>query len=670
MPIRTYLLLIVLISTLGGVALTSIQLQRNAERLHAEAEIRHAEIFVTSLRPLEDSLRQFFSNFDLYIGSGQFFMEGGIKEGLALFDGFFAEVERMAPTAEQQEAVRVLARDMAGFAKFIAAVKEHGRDLPNDVLNEFDRESQKPVDDFMRLHGLAEAHLTATVSAAAQLRQTSRTSFVVSVLCFVLISILLLRWALRSIARPVTRLALSAEAAVEHGSHFQATQAGATEINRLSDSIGHLTNSLEALVLKRTDELHRKNHELNAEVARRAETENRLRVAKTAAEAASAAKSDFLAVMSHELRTPLNSILGFSDVLREGIQGELNEDQQKSVDNISTSGKHLLSLINDILDLSKIEAGKETLNLESLEVEPLCEDVVTLLGSRAEKRSIRIERWVCDEVAHVTGDRRRVRQILFNLLSNAMKFSREGGRVGLEVGLRSKADGTDGMVEFVVWDEGIGISKENQKKLFEPFVQVDSRLVRNHEGTGLGLSLVKRLVRLHGGQVEVESEEGEGSRFIVLLPWSKTATGRASTESVRDETVKRSLARAPDRRPLVLLVEDNELNQQSITTYLEANRFEVLVADNGESALRLAETQEFDLVLTDVQMPDMDGLELTRELRRREATRDVPLIALTAQAMNDDRERCLNAGTNDYLAKPLDLARLVELANKFTGRGV
>lgn len=673
MPIRTYLLLIVLISTLGGVGLSSLQLQRNTARLEAEAEIRHAETFVSSLRPLEDSLRSYFSNFDLYIGSGQFFMEGGIRDGLARFSEFLREMERMAPTEKQKEAVRVLAADMAGFGKFIKAVQKHGGDLPNDVLNDFDKESQKPVDDFGSLRELAEAHLAAMVLNASQIQQASRTVFVVSLLVFVLVSAGLLRWASSSIARPIARLTLSAEAAVEHGGHFQTTRSGAGEVRRLSDSIGHMTNSLEALVLRRTDELNRKNHELNEEIARRAETENRLREAKTAAEAASAAKSDFLAVMSHELRTPLNSILGFSDVLQEGMQGELNDDQKNSIGNISTSGKHLLSLINDILDLSKIEAGKETLNRERIEVDALCGDVVTMLSRQAEKKSIAIQRTISKDVGRVTADRRRLCQILFNLLSNAVKFTPEGGSVGLEVRRRSSAaeqrvDGVGEIVEFVVWDDGIGIAAENREKLFEPFVQLDSRLARRHEGTGLGLSLVKRLVKMHGGRVRVESEEGQGSRFVVQLPCSDDEVGGAPSENALDESAVLFLRTQSQRPPVVLLVEDNELNQQSITAYLEANKFEVLVAGDGDTALRLAEAQNFDLILSDVQMPGMDGLELTRRLRGRESTREVPIITLTAQAMAGDRERCLQAGANHYLAKPLDLKQLVTLANRFTGR--
>jgi len=673
MPIRTYLLLIVLISTLGGVGLSSLQLQRNTARLEAEAEIRQAETFVSSLRPLRDSLRGFFSSFDLYIGSGQFFMEGGIKEGLSLYTEFFRDLERMAPTDEQKEAVRVLARGMTGFEKYVKAVQEHGQELPNEVLNGFDRDSQKPVDAYAHLQKLAADHLATTLTDVSKVQEDSRTASVIALLAFVLVAIGLLRWASRSIASPIARLTLSAETAVEHGGHFQSTNAGANEVQSLSESIGHLTNKLEALVLRRTDELHRKNHELNEEIACRAETENRLRLAKTAAETASAAKSDFLAVMSHELRTPLHSILGFSDVLVEGIQGELNAEQKRSVNNISTSGKHLLSLINDILDLSKIEAGKESLNLEGVDVEMLCEEVVTLLSRQAGKKSIKIQKSIAKDVGKVTADRRRIRQILFNLLSNAVKFTPEGGAIGLTVDLGRKSDHranakASELVEFVVWDEGIGISEENQEKLFEPFVQVDSRLARSYEGTGLGLSLVKRLTKMHGGRVVVESEEKKGSRFIVQLPWSRAESAGNISDVALDESAALFLQRNSNQRPLVLLVEDNELNQQLVVAYLESEKFEVLVAEEGATALRLVEAQQFDLILTDIQMPGMDGLELTRELRKRERTRDVPVVALTAQAMAGDREECLRAGANEYLTKPLDLKQLVAVANRFFGR--
>ena len=670
MPIRTYLLLIVLISSLGGVGLSYIQLQRNTTRLHVEADIRRADTFVSSLRPLEDSLKGFLSNFDLYIGSGQFYMEGSISLSLELYEGFFADLERLAPNDEQKASVRSLAEDLLKFDRYMEAVKEHGNQLPNDILNEYDKNSLKQVADFEQLREQAVTHLNTMIMRSREVQEASRLVFVGSVAVFIVVAVALLRWASRSIGGPIGRLTSSAEAAVEHGGHFQSTQLGASEVVRLSAAIGHLTNSLEAAVMKRTDELNKKNRELNQEISRRAETENRLLEAKTSAEAANAAKSDFLAVMSHELRTPLNSILGFTDVLKDGIQGALNVDQLKSLNNIADSGKHLLALINDILDLSKIEAGKESLSYESIEIESICRDAVGLLSSQAAKKSVDLKLTVAPEAVWVHADRRRLRQILFNLLSNAVKFTAEGGAAGLEVELRPDKTGgkSDGYVRFSVWDEGIGISRENQKKLFQPFVQVDSRLARNYEGSGLGLSLVKRLVKMHGGRIKVKSREGKGSRFSVYLPWSSDIAGTLHDSALLEDSSIGFYKGNPNWRPMVLLVEDNRMNQESITAFMEANRFDVLVAEDGDTALRLAENQRFDLILTDIQMPGMDGLELTRRLRERAATREVPIIALTAMARDEDRDRCLAAGVDEFLTKPLDMTELVKLADHLTGR--
>jgi signal transduction histidine kinase/CheY-like chemotaxis protein len=681
MPIRTYLILMIVISTAGGVGLAYIQSQRNQHRLEAAAEIRRAETFLTSLRPVEDTLRSFFSTCDLYLGSQQIYLATGAEQQLDLFSGFFKDVEKLAPGEKHKKSVRKLASDLEKIRRFLNSADDSavaGEPVPYQVLDDFDRESSLVVEEFENLRALAEKGLAGSLRAGNRLGQSNRSLFVVSVVVFVVVAFALLQWVSRSISSPIAELTASAELVVDRGGYFQARTAGASEVRRLSDSIGHMTNSLETLVLKRTDELHQKNYELNEEISHRAETEKKLRDAKTTAEAANAAKSDFLAVMSHELRTPLNSILGFSDVLKEGIQGEMNEDQLKSLGNISASGKHLLSLINDILDLSKIEAGKETLTVESIGIESICRDTVGLLRNQAAKKGVELKLLVAPEAKRVRADRRRLRQILFNLLSNAVKFTPQGKSAGLDVALRRRppadeagdSERKDGYVRFSVWDEGIGISDENQKKLFQPFVQVDSRLARSYEGTGLGLSLVKRLVKMHGGRIKVESGEGQGSRFSAYIPWSADDLGTENESALLEDSAVGFFRNSPNRRPMVLLVEDNQMNQQSITAYLEANRFEVLVADDGETALRLTEGQGFDLILTDVQMAGMDGLELTRELRHRERTRNLPIVALTAQAMDGDRERCLEAGMTDYLSKPLDLKMLVELANKLTGRPV
>ena len=387
-----------------------------------------------------------------------------------------------------------------------------------------------------------------------------------------------------------------------------------------------------------------------AELALRAANDNLARAARL--------KDEFLAAMSHELRTPLNAVLGFSEVLMDGVHGELNEKQRRALGNISDSGRHLLSLINDILDLSKIEAGKERLVMDTVYVDSLCETSLQFVRTQAAKKRLRLNLQLAPGLTTLHGDERRLRQVLVNLLTNAVKFTPEGGQVGLEV--RPTADGK--CIALTVSDTGIGISAEDQAKLFQPFVQLDSKLSRQYSGTGLGLSLVLRLAELHGGQVRLESAPGQGSRFTVTLPWQPAAPPAPATAPslAPAQSAASTAAPAPaPARPVVLLAEDNPMNRETIVTYLTAKGFCVVIAENGEEALRQAKATQPAVILMDIQMPGMDGLEATSILKSRPETARTPIIALTALAMTGDRERCLAAGADDYMAKPVNLRELV-----------
>ncbi|MDH3674301.1 MAG: PAS domain S-box protein, partial [Anaerolineae bacterium] len=370
-------------------------------------------------------------------------------------------------------------------------------------------------------------------------------------------------------------------------------------------------------------------------------------------------KDEFLANMSHELRTPLNAILGMSQVLRNEVYGSLNGDQLDALEHIEEGGSHLLDLINDILDLSKIEAGKLELAIGPALVNVVCQASLLFIKQEAQKKRIKVVSEVDESVDTIQADQRRLKQILVNLLSNAVKFTPDGGRVGLKV----KYDQAQEVVHFTVWDTGIGISEEDMKHLFDPFVQIDSKLSRQHEGTGLGLSLVARLAELHGGGLFVESKEGQGSRFTVSLPWSM-ADNRAQVANGDPPTVE--LESVPpaitgQQSAHVLFAEDNEVNIITVRDFLQAKGYRVTVARNGEEALERAKEERPNLILMDIQMPEMDGLEATRHLRTDDELNTVPVVALTALAMPGDRERCLAAGANEYLSKPVNLKRLVEV---------
>ncbi|MBK8782663.1 MAG: PAS domain S-box protein [Anaerolineales bacterium] len=378
---------------------------------------------------------------------------------------------------------------------------------------------------------------------------------------------------------------------------------------------------------------------------------------------ANRAKDEFLANMSHELRTPLNGILGFSETLLEGVRGPLNERQGQALEIIQSSGQHLLGLINDILDVAKIESGKFELQLETLVVNDICNSSLNFIKQMAVKKSISVEYSSRPASSTLIADPKRLKQILVNLLNNAVKFTPEKGRVKLDV----LADAETGLMRFSVTDTGIGIAPEDQRKLFQPFVQVDSSLSRQYEGTGLGLMLVKKLVEMHNGSVEMKSEPGNGSCFTFTLPWSEEVQEK-HTQSLTDDKEKSmapGLGSAKRTHTKILLAEDNEANVTAIMDYLEFHGYEVTVAHDGREVFSKAEKMLPDIVLMDIQMPNVNGFEATRRLRSDPRFATVPIIALTAFAMSGDRERCLAAGMNEYLSKPVKLKELQQMIERF-----
>jgi signal transduction histidine kinase/ActR/RegA family two-component response regulator len=367
-------------------------------------------------------------------------------------------------------------------------------------------------------------------------------------------------------------------------------------------------------------------------------------------------KDEFLANMSHELRTPLNAILGLSESLGEQIAGPLNEKQQKYITTISESGHHLLSLINDILDLAKIDAGQITLDINKVDIHSVCQASLRMIKQLAQKKNQEVSLNIDDGLGLMWADERRLKQMIVNLLGNAVKFTPENGKLGLEV----HGDQEANKVTITVWDTGIGIKQEDLARLFQPFVQLDSGLARETTGTGLGLALVAQMARLHGGGVTAVSEPGVGSRFSIVLPWEPALAMDTATR-MRVTGKFRAIKVDENNKLTILLVEDTKEVVMMVKDYLELAGYKVVTAQDGVDAIVQAKLVRPDLILMDVQMPRMDGLEATRKLRSEPQFRYTPIIALTALAMPSDRENCLAAGMDEYISKPVNLKALVKM---------
>ena len=390
-------------------------------------------------------------------------------------------------------------------------------------------------------------------------------------------------------------------------------------------------------------------------------SEQRQRELADKAEAANRAKSDFLANMSHEIRTPMTAILGYADLI-EGRETDAAANRE-AVAAIRRSGKHLLTIINDVLDLSKIESGRLAVVEDVCDINALIDDVIGSVRAQADRKGLAVLARIVDSVPdRVLTDTHRVRQILINLVGNAIKFT-ESGRVELVI------SHSIGRLTIEVHDTGVGIPADKLETIFLPFEQADNSASRRHDGTGLGLTISRRLARLLGGDIRARSIRGQGSVFTLDVP-ARAAPGAAQIGTFRtaEPAAKPAAAGpAPSLQGRVLLAEDGPDNQKLITFILRRAGLEVDVVSNGREAVDKIEAgEQYDLIVTDMQMPEMDGYAATEHLRARGCT--LPILALTAHAMSGDRERCLKAGCNDYETKPIDRASLLNKIGVLIGQ--
>lgn len=369
-------------------------------------------------------------------------------------------------------------------------------------------------------------------------------------------------------------------------------------------------------------------------------------------------KNQFLANTSHEIRTPLSSIIGFTHLLLAQGYDPTRERHHEYLNIIQSSGKHLLALINDILDLSKIEANQLEVQWERVNVPELCQNVLSLIKEKAANKGVKLSWEISPNATNLIADPLRLKQMLLNLLFNALKFTTQGA-VGLKVTLQ------DSFIHFTVWDTGRGISCENLALLFQPYFQIANSSPVQNEGTGLGLVVTRKLVEIHGGSIEVESEADRGSRFTIILPL--TQHGKIIVKEDEEDTeATSSVSVTPSISREILLVEDDLPNGELIQIRLGKLGYQVTWVKNADEMWAALAQQQPAVILMDVRLPDGNGLDVIKKLRENPQYQQLPIIAQTAMAMKGDRSICLRAGANDYISKPIDIKLLASLVAKYS----
>ena len=420
------------------------------------------------------------------------------------------------------------------------------------------------------------------------------------------------------------------------------------QLENANTELGKHKYKLELLVNERTEQLE-------ANIALLKVIQEDMKHAKEEAEKANEAKSQFLANMSHEIRSPLNAILGFSQIMSMSVkETNLTDEFKQYLDNIKLSGENLLELINNILDLSKIEAGKIHLSFETINIKQLFKGIFQINKGKAEEKEIHFSYEVDHKVPEfIEGDRTKINQILMNLTTNAIKFTPSGKSVHMKVSRQND------LLVFQLADTGVGIAADRIHYIFDPFEQADNSITRKFGGTGLGLTITKKMTELLHGEIEVESVEGVGSTFTVRLPLVNPIAAVKPAPEASFENLRFA------RNLTVIVVEDNEINQQLLKILLKQLGIRAIQAYNGREGIKLVTEHKPDMIIMDIHMPVMDGMEAIRKIREVKAFDQIPIICLTADAFTNQQKKAITLGANDYLTKPIELGKLTEVFAKY-----